>query len=94
MNQLELQAESHRARREYDKAIACLGKALALRQANVESIKEAKLDSTKEIAATVKLLNKFGQIFQEQGDEQKAKKAHLDAVRLYRKIAGKVQLCN
>jgi tetratricopeptide (TPR) repeat protein len=94
MSQLESQAESHRERRNYDKAIACLGKALALRQANVESIKAAKLDPTKEIAATVKLLNKFGQIFEEQGDEQKAKKAHLDAVRLYRKIAGKVQLCN
>lgn len=84
---LEEKAESERRCGEFDQAIATLSEAMTIRMACTEKLKEAGQDASAEVAATVRLLHTFGYVFSEKGDEEKAKRAHRDAERLFRKSA-------
>jgi len=82
---MEEKAEHYRFHGHYDKAILVLGEALKIRQSAIQKLKAANLDTSNEVSATVRLLHSFGHVFSQKGDEEKAQRAHRDAVRLYEK---------
>jgi Flp pilus assembly protein TadD len=84
---LEEKAESERRRGEFDLAISSLSEAMTIRMACTEKLKAAGQDASSEIAATVRLLHTFGRVYEEKGDEERAKRAHRDALRLFKKNA-------
>jgi hypothetical protein len=82
---LEHRAEMERRRGEYDKAVATLSELMTLRIARTESLKSINGDASIEIAATVKLLHTFGDVFALNGDAERSQRAYKDANRLQRK---------
>jgi tetratricopeptide (TPR) repeat protein len=82
---LEEQAEKYRFHGQYDKAILKLGEALKMRQSAIQKLKAVNLDVSLEVSATVRLLHSFGHVFSQKGDDEKAQRAHRDAIRLYEK---------
>jgi hypothetical protein len=84
---LEERAEGERRRGDYDQAISTMSEVMTIRMACTEKLKAAGLDASTEIAATVRLLHTFGHVFAEKGDDEKAQRAHRDAVRLFKKNA-------
>ena len=82
---LEGKAQSLRLQGEYDKAIVVLSEVLKVRQSSMRKLKAAGLCTSSEVAATVRLLHTFGNVFAQKGDDEKAERAHKDAVRLYQK---------
>jgi hypothetical protein len=85
VKRLEERAEAERRIREYDKAISTLSEAMTLRIACTDKLKAANLDTSAEIAATVRLLHTFGRVFAEKGDTERSERACKDAARLIRK---------
>lgn len=84
---LEEKAESERRRGELDKAISTLGETMTIRMACTENLKASGLDTSAEIAATVRLLHTFGHVYADKGDDEKSQRAHRDAIRLFKKCA-------
>lgn len=82
---LEEKAELLRFRGEFDKAIMTLSEALKMRQASIQKLKAVGLDTSSEITATVRLLHSFGHVFAQKGDDEKAQRAHRDAIKLWEK---------
>jgi hypothetical protein len=82
---LEHKAEMERRRAEYDKAITTLSELMTLRIARTENLKATSGDASVEIAATVKLLHTFGDVFAQNGDTERSQRAYKDANRLLRK---------
>jgi hypothetical protein len=82
---LEHRAEMERRRGEYDKAITTLSELMTLRIARTENLKSMNGDASVEIAATVKLLHTFGDVFAQNGDIERSQRAYKDANRLQRK---------
>ena len=82
---LEHKAEMERRRGEYDKAIGTLSELMTLRIARTENLKSINGDTSNEIAATVKLLQTFGDVFALNGDAERSQRAYKDASRLQRK---------
>ena len=82
---LEHRAEMERRRGEYEKAIATLSELMTLRIARTENLKSINGDASVEIAATVKLLHTFGDVFEQNGDSERSQRAYKDANRLQRK---------
>lgn len=89
IQRLEERADAERRRGEYDQAISTLGEAMTIRMTCTEQLKACGLDTSAEIAATVRLLHKFGHVFSAKGDDEKAERAHRDADRLFKRIAPK-----
>ena len=82
---LEEQAEKYRFHGQHDKAIMVLAEALKMRQSAIQKLKAVNLDVSLEVSATVRLLHSFGHVFSQKGDDEKAQRAHRDAIRLYEK---------
>ena len=82
---LEEKAESFTSNGEYDKAILTLSEAMKIRQTTIQKIKAAGLNTSSEISGTARLLQSFGNVFAQKGDDEKAQRAYRDAIRLYEK---------
>jgi predicted negative regulator of RcsB-dependent stress response len=82
---LEHRAEMEKRRGQYDKAIATLSELMTLRIARTDNLKLLNGDASVEIAATVKLLHTFGDVFALIGDTERSQRAYKDANRLHKK---------
>jgi tetratricopeptide (TPR) repeat protein len=88
LNALEEKADKERRQGDFDQALATLARVLTIRNKTLDQLKKAGMDTSAEVAATVRVLHTMGFTYAEKGDEENAHRLHSDAVKLYRKHKG------